>query len=106
MTRDGENVRIVCTDVKDELYPILALVENRNKEIPIRYTKDGKFISNDEYPCDLFFALEKKEGWVKVYYGKSRCNTFVCNRIFATKEEAEKQKNDDVVAIIKIEWEE
>lgn len=30
----------------------------------------------------------------------------VCNRIFATKEEAERQKNDNVVAIIKIEWEE
>lgn len=41
-----------------------------------------------------------------MYHGESRYNTFVCNRIFATKAEAEKQKNDNVVAIIKIEWEE
>lgn len=103
VTRDGRSVRIICTD-RSGIYPIVALV-GESMEVCC-YTKEGKFFSNTQSSNDLFFAPEKKEGWVKVYYGKSRCNTFVCNRIFATKEEAEKQKNDNVVAIIKIEWEE
>ena len=107
ITRDGKNARIICTDAKNN-YPIVALIETSNgkERQPCGYKKDGTYVAGEELSCDLFFAPEKKSGWIKVYYGKSRCNTFVCNRIFATKEEAEKQKNDDVVAIIKIEWEE
>lgn len=108
VTRMGRKVRIICTDREDSIYPIIALIKDdkRESEILVTYTKDGIPYEWSESVYDLFFAPEKKEGWVKVYYGKSRCNTFVCNRIFATKEEAEKQKNDNVVAIIKIEWEE
>ena len=104
----GRKVRIICTDREDSIYPVVALVkdDNRGLDILVAYTKDGIPAEYNEEYYTLFFAPKKKEGWVKVYYGKSRCNTFVCNRIFATKEEAEKQKNDDVVAIIKIEWEE
>ena len=108
VTRMGRKVRIICTDREDSIYPIIALIKDdkRESEILVTYTKDGIPAEYNEAYYTLFFAPEKKEGWVKVYYGKSRCNTFVCNRIFATKEEAEKQKNDNVVAIIKIEWEE
>lgn len=108
VTRDGRSVRIICTDREDSIYPIIALIKDdkRESEILVTYTEDGIPAEYNEADYILFFAPEKKEGWVKVYYGKSRCNTFVCNRIFATKEEAEKQKNDNVVAIIKIEWEE
>lgn len=108
VTRDGRSVRIVCTDRKDEQYPITALVEEQTgiKEYGFFYTADGVYLVGTKNSKDLFFAPEKKEGWIKVYYGKSRDNTFVCNRIFATKEEAEKQKNDNVVAIIQIDWEE
>lgn len=108
VTRDGRSARIICTNRLDETYPVLALVNNEDYEACHSYTTFGKLSTNQSLDCglDLFFAPEKKEGYIKVYYGKSRCNTFVCNRIFATKEEAEKQKNDDVVAIIKIEWEE
>lgn len=106
ITRDGHDVRIVCTDCKNYEYPTVALVTCDDDEFVVNCTKEGKCHTSNKYKYDLFFASEKKEGWIKVYYGKSRCNTFVCNRIFATKEEAEKQKNDDVVAIIKIEWEE
>lgn len=106
ITRDGHDVRIVCTDCKNYEYPTVALVICDDDEFVVNCTKEGKCHTSNKYKYDLFFASEKKEGWIKVYYGKSRCNTFVCNRIFATKEEAEKQKNDDVVAIIKIEREE
>ena len=108
VTRDGRSARIICTNRLDENYPVIALVNNEYTEKCYSYSKFGKVYQyvNIDSELDLFFAPKKKEGWIKVYYGKSRCNTFVCNRIFATKEEAEKQKNDDVVAIIKIEWEE
>lgn len=108
VTRDGRSVRIICTNRLDETYPVIALVNNEYTERCYSYSVFGKVYqdANIDSQLDLFFAPEKKSGWIKVYYGKSRCNTFVCNRIFATKEEAEKQKNDDVVAIIKIEWEE
>ena len=107
VTRDGRSVRIICTNRLDETYPVIALVNNEYTEKYYSYSKFGKVYQYSNMDCelDLFFAPEKKEGWIKVYYGKSRCNTFVCNRIFATKEEAERQKNDNVVAIIKIEWE-
>lgn len=107
VTRDGRSVRIVCTDGRYENYPIIALVEDEDGKKDVEtYTIEGSSIDGYEHPCDLFFASEKKEGWIKVYHGKGRYNTFVCNRIFATKEEAEKQKNDNVLAIMKIEWEE
>lgn len=104
VTRDGERARIICTD-RNPNYPIVALVGE--KTIVNCYTIKGRYFGNKvPNSRDLFFASEKKEGWIKVYHGKSRDNTFVCNRIFATKEEAEKQKKDNVVATIKIEWEE
>ena len=109
ITRDGKSARIICTDRVCKTHTILALLfedEDRDREEVYQYTSKGEYYTNASSPHDLFFVPEKKEGWVKVYYGKSRCNTFVCNRIFATKEEAEKKTNDNVVAIIKIEWEE
>ena len=109
VTRDGHNARIICTDRRGlNVKPIAALITIPNgDEIIKTYWENGVETQGyEDNPNDLFFVTIKKEGWIKVYYGKSRCNTFVYNRIFATKEEAEKQKNDDVVAIIKIEWEE
>ncbi len=106
VTRDGRKASIVCTDGRDENYPIIALIENEDGKGVETYTIEGNIIVGCEHLDDLFFSPKKKEGWIKVYHGESRYNTFVCNRIFATKEEAERQKEDDVVAIIKIEWEE
>ena len=57
VTRDGRKVtRFLCTDVKGD-YPIVALVENfSGNEIPISYTKDGKYRIWDKSGGDLFFA--------------------------------------------------
>ena len=103
VTKDGRNVRIVCTDVKSELYPVLALVDNWGEEICNSYTKEGRFLPNNEAHRDLFFAPEKHEGYVNIYKnlmtGGMCCD---CN-IYASKEDAEKQHS---IAIAKIEWEE
>ena len=108
VTRDGGNVRIVCTDVKSEIYPVLALVDNGNEEIPTRYTKDGKFISNDEYPCDLLFAKEKHEGWINVYRDTDTGTTSFGAVLYASRKDAEEVGKPDeyYVATAKIEWEE
>ena len=107
VTRDGRSVRIVCTNRLDENYPVLALVNNEDSEQCHSYTTFGKLYAypNRDTEFDLFFAPEKKSGWINVCRGCGEYNTYVCNRIFATKEEAQKEKRD-IIATIKIEWEE
>lgn len=102
VTRDGRNVRIVCTDVKSELYPVLALVDNWGEEICNSYTKEGRFRTDNEVPRDLFFAPEKHEGWVNVYRD---FDDMMCGSVFATEEEA-KCNAKIAIATVKIEWEE
>ena len=42
-TRDGHEARIICTDAKDEKYPIIALVKLfDNNEVVVHYTSEGK----------------------------------------------------------------
>ena len=42
-TRDGHEVRIICTDAKDEIYPIIALAKLfNNDEVVVHYTSEGK----------------------------------------------------------------
>ena len=105
VTYDGREVRIICVNRIDKDYPVVALVRKKNVESIESYTKDGKYINNKIYNHDLFFAPEKKEGWINVYRGCGEYNTYVCNTIFATKEEAKREKRD-IIATIKIEWEE
>ena len=102
VTRDGRNVRIVCTDVKNELYPVLALVDNWGAEICNSYTKEGRFRPGNEAYRDLFFAPEKHEGWVNVYRD---FDGLMCGSVFATEEDA-KCKAKTAIATVKIEWEE
>lgn len=105
ITRDGRDVRVICVNRISEDYPVVALICNKDKEVIECYTKDGKFLENNIYNQDLFFAPEKKSGWINVYRGCGEYKTFVCNRIFATKEEAQREKRD-IIATLKIEWEE
>ena len=108
VTRDGHDVRIICTNRIDKTHPVLALLfedEDRDREEVYQYTSKGEYYSNASSPHDLCFAPIKKEGWINVYRGNGGHNTFVCNMIFATKEEAQRGKRD-IIATIKIEWEE
>jgi hypothetical protein len=42
-TRDGHEVRIICTDAQDEIYPIIALAKLfNNDEVVVHYTSEGK----------------------------------------------------------------
>lgn len=100
----GLNARIICTDRKGSIYPIVALIETKlGKEFLQYYTKDGKYYIDALSEDDLFFAPEKHEGWVNVYPGPI---TGVI--VYKTEEDAKHGANANakVIATIKIEWEE
>lgn len=109
LTGAGIPVRIICTNRKSENCPIVALTKDRIDDIEYAnyYTIDGKWNIDGNNLMDLFFAPEKKEGWINLY--KNSINrTYLKTSVFETKEEAEKYRraNDGSIATIKIEWEE
>lgn len=109
VTRDGGNVRIICTDRKGSKYLVIALCTMSNgRENLYSYLPNGRMHLNaDADSCmDLFFAPEKHEGWVNLY--KNLGGFIVPSRIYQTKELAEKRGSwhDCYVTTTKIEWEE
>ena len=104
ITRDGRNVRIICTDAKT-YYPIIALAENTDgtTEQCLSFIKNGKYFDNRSSVEDLFFAPEKHEGWVNIYRGP-----ITGVQVYKSEEDAKHCANADaeVIATIKIEWEE
>ena len=106
ITRDGNSVRILCTDAKGN-FPIIALVETYNgNETVLRLKENGRFYNDTENSRDLFFAPVKKEGWINLY--KINSTISPGPRAYDTKEEAESAAGNksDYISTIKIEWEE
>ena len=110
VTRNGRNIRIVCTDKRDLNFPIIALIETipGGEEVTHSYTKDGKYYTACSDILDLFFAPEKHEGWVNIY--KSNYGGYELSQVYQRKEDAETEKyindSDVYITTIKIEWEE
>lgn len=108
-TRSGEKARIICFDANNDQYPIIALIYiiNENGEVPLSFTKGGRYMGLEEDSKDLFMVAEKKEGWINLY---SFLEDEECiGRVYATREEAmSKRLREDYKYIdtIKIEWEE
>ena len=108
VTRDGREVRIICTDAKGD-EPIVALVYNniREEENVYTYNREGIFYKDNDSCLDLFFAPVKREGWINVYRFKDDTRTIGC--LFKSEEEANLHKYDrasEYIKTIKIEWEE
>ena len=104
VTRDGREVRIICTNMKSE-YPLIALAINKdnNKESLLNYKENGKYfyaVSEN----DLFFAPIKREGWINIY--GSDTGIYAGQTIHKSKKEAMINKCDICIDTIKIEWEE
>ena len=108
VTRDGRNVRILCTDREGSVYPIVALIkdDNRELEILVTYTKDRRPVEYNEAYYTLFFAPEKHEGWINLH--KNGQTRVFPSYIYQTKEDAEKYGvgKDSYITTVKIEWEE
>ena len=108
VTRDGRNVRIVCTDQKGTEYSVIALCTMSNgSENCYFYFPNGKMYLSADSCMDLFFAPEKKEGWVNIYLDAENSG-YVETCIYKSKEEAEEsgKKWSCYITTTKIEWEE
>ena len=47
VTRNGESVRIVCFNRKDEFRPIIALINSGDIEVYYAFSLNGKFVNDD-----------------------------------------------------------
>ena len=105
MTRNGKEVRIVCTNAKND-FPIIALISIDDKETLMDYNNNGELSPDEMTDFDLFFAPTKKEGWVNIFENNNK--TYVSNYIYQTKDEAEEvgKKSNNYISTHKIEWEE
>ena len=102
VTRDGQNVKIHCTNFIGS-QRIIGQIEGY--DFSTSFSEDGRYANDrDDSHLDLFFAPEKHEGW-----GIIR-GSFLAGEIFTAKEEAEefvkRAQSKDFVAIAKVEWEE
>lgn len=88
ITRGGQSVRIVCTDMIGTSYPVLAVYKyDPTHESYYSCTIDGKLRKNGDITgLDLFFVPEKKEGWVNLFnLSEGPC----LGRVYSSKEVAE-----------------
>ena len=107
ITRDGRNVRIICTDRQGGDRPILALcfasdgIENCFSCLP-----NGRRYVDTDSCMDLFFAPKKHEGWVNLYKDNAYYY-LVSSIVYQSESEAKKciVKNLNYVGTIKVEWE-
>lgn len=109
VTRFGSLVRILCTDRRDDSFtesPIVALVPNLDGgEDAIYYKENGICYESMNHDLDLFFATEKRDGWINIYADSAgRAGSY----IYRTQKEAISvgKGNPNYVATVKIEWEE
>lgn len=107
VTSNGESARIICTDRNPD-YPIVALVGK--KTIVNCYTKKGKYFGDaTSNSRDLFFAPEKKTGWInvsRIAQGNAGEITYT-GAVYPTKEEAiAGYSGVGLLDTIQIEWEE
>ena len=60
VTREGNPVRIICTDA-NRFFQIVALIEENGQDGIFSYLPDGVYIEGKQDRRDLFFASEQKE---------------------------------------------
>lgn len=60
VTRDGRNVRIICTDFNNPDFPVIG--EIKGYKWPLSFATNGESIKGRQLCSDLFFAPEKHEG--------------------------------------------
>ena len=107
VTRDGRKARILCCDLKNDPYTVVAAIMDGNIEVPVTYSKQGKAILARDSNSDLFFAPKKHEGWANMY--RDTVGKVYFGNVYSSEEEAKKSATsllDTYVATAKVEWEE
>ena len=105
VTRDGRSVKIHCTNYNSP-QPIIAEIEG--SAYSSSFWENGRVLSHEDSPGDLFFAPEKHEGWLNVYRHTDTEEETFGAILHTSREKAEKIGRADgyYVATAKIEWEE
>ena len=106
VTRDGREVRIICTDMKsyDDDKIVTLVKKNDGEEVLLCYRKSGRASYSPDF--DLFFAPVKKEGWVNINFSVDK-GKYMGEEIYRSEDEAiENSKFGIYIATVKIEWEE
>lgn len=106
VTRDGREVRIICTDFNNNTYPII--IEVKDMADPVAVTREGRFFgSTMPSDLDLFFTSGKHEMWINLYKWDNSTRYYV-SKPFDSEEEAMEfsRKDDNYIKTLKIEWEE
>lgn len=108
VTRDGRNVRIICTDRKGTKYSVVALCTmSKESEDCYFYFPNGKMYLSSDSRLDLFFAPEKHEGYINVYRDGDDYYTGG-TEIYSSEVEAVSHAMEKFgyVKTVKVEWEE
>lgn len=102
-TRDGRKARIICFDLNNKNFPIVAIINCDTEENAYQYDIDGVCDEHDNN-LNLMMSPEKKEGWLNIY--KDFEDTVCC--VYPTEKEAleDGETEKDYITTIKIEWEE
>ena len=110
-TRDGRKARIICFDLQDPEYDMVALILGKNGfESICTFNSNGRFNDADDVDKqskhDLMMLPEKKEGWVNIV--KDTDGSYCC------KGEVHSDYNDAILEninvldkrgiTVKIEW--
>lgn len=104
--RNGRKARIICFDVKNSDYPIIALVEDGEYEVAMYFNERGRTCAHpSEY--DLMMASKKKTGWINIYPSIYEGRVSIIHScIYKTQKEAKEGASRDCIATVPIEWEE
>ena len=110
-TRDGYPARIICWDLKDKDYPIVALIDTYGDEQPSKFTSEGKYsVKLEETAYDLFMAPIKHKGYINVLRTEKSREYMTGCQIFETEDEAKleatKISHIEHIVTLPIEWEE
>lgn len=95
-TRDGNSVRILCTDVEDSDFPVVSLVKRGKSEALYRHTLKGSYYRSRPDPNDLVNVPVKHQrtGWINCYPAT------LC--IHQIKDDADAQRSQDCIACVPI----
>lgn len=111
VTRDGRDVRIICTNRKSANgnFPVVALVSHDNAEIVLNYTRNGERLCDVDNLFELFFAPQKQSRWVYLYeiHFKDGDTKVYTSSAYINKEIAiANMKKDEGFALTEITWKE
>lgn len=108
-TRDGLKARIVCFGMKNNPFPIIAVIDYGEFEVYRGFTSNGMTYKDElvQSCFDLMMAdvpQTQHEGWVNIVYNKNGRDCVAYSVIYESKEIAE---NNCPVGYhpVKISWE-